>query len=88
LTTQLVNLTRCFSAVLSQLLRWRLWPTRAARIYPGPELASFTAVRQGHVPGAPPGLESDYYAHVSFERRKAPASQQLPSGPVFIIACE
>jgi len=46
---------------------------RSARIYPGPELASFKAVRQGKVLGAPPGLDRDYYVYVSFERRnKAP----------------
>ena len=45
---------------------------RSARLYPGPELASFKALRQGRVPGAPPGLERDYYVSVSFERRKTP----------------
>ena len=45
----------------------------SARIYPGPELASFRAVRDGRVAGAPAGLERDYYVHVNLERRKAPA---------------
>ena len=45
----------------------------SARIYPGPELASFRAVRGGRVAGAPAGLERDYYVHVNLERRKAPA---------------
>ena len=44
----------------------------SARIYPGPELASFHAVRGGLVAGAPGGLERDYYVHVNLERRKAP----------------
>ena len=48
---------------------------RSARIYPGPELASFHVVRSGGVPGAPAGLERDYYVHVNLERRKAPTSQ-------------
>lgn len=47
----------------------------SARIYPGPELASFHIVRSGRVPGAPAGLERDYYVHVNLERRKAPTSQ-------------
>ena len=46
---------------------------RSARIYPGPELASFRAVRDGSVAGAPAGLERDYYVRVNLERRKAPA---------------
>jgi tRNA-dependent cyclodipeptide synthase len=48
---------------------------RSARIYPGPELASFNAVRQGRVQGAPPGLDRDYYVQVNLERRKALAPQ-------------
>jgi tRNA-dependent cyclodipeptide synthase len=60
---------------------------RSARIYPGPELASFKAVRQGRVPGAPPGLDRDYYVHINLERRKAPAPQQQPvSTPQLRIA--
>ena len=46
---------------------------RSARIYPGPELASFHVLRSGRVAGAPVGLERDYYVHVNLERRKAPA---------------
>jgi tRNA-dependent cyclodipeptide synthase len=45
----------------------------SARIYPGPELASFRAIRSGRVIGAPTGLERDYYARVNLDRRKAPA---------------
>jgi tRNA-dependent cyclodipeptide synthase len=48
---------------------------RSARIYPGPELASFKAVRQGLVQAAPPGLDRDYYVHINLERRKAPVPQ-------------
>jgi tRNA-dependent cyclodipeptide synthase len=47
----------------------------SARLYPGPELASFRAIRSGHVAGAPEGIERDYYVHINFERRKAPAPQ-------------
>jgi len=43
----------------------------SARIYPGPELASFRAVRAGRVVDAPAGLERDYYVHINLERRKA-----------------
>jgi tRNA-dependent cyclodipeptide synthase len=49
---------------------------RSARIYPGPELASFKVLRQGLVPGAPAGLDRDYYVQVNLERRKAPQPQQ------------
>jgi tRNA-dependent cyclodipeptide synthase len=61
----------------------------SARIYPGPELGSFNAVRSGRVPAAPAGLERDYYVHVNLERRKAPAPHLLPavqSIPVLKIA--
>jgi hypothetical protein len=30
---------------------------RTARIYPGPQLESLRALRDGKVPGAPPGLD-------------------------------
>jgi hypothetical protein len=60
---------------------------RTARIYPGPELASFKAVRQRLVQGAPPGLDRDYYVHVNLERRKAPAPHpHLGSAPQLRIA--
>lgn len=48
---------------------------RSARIYPGPQLASFKVLRQGLVPGAPAGLDRDYYVQVNLERRKALAPQ-------------
>ena len=52
----------------------------SARLYPGPELASFHAVRRGRVIGAPAGLERDYYVHINLERRKAPSLQPaMPS---------
>jgi len=44
---------------------------RTARLYPGPELAAFKAVRQGKVPAAPPGLDRDYYVHFNLEHRRA-----------------
>jgi hypothetical protein len=50
----------------------------SARIYPGPELACFGAVRGGRIAGAPAGLERDYYVRVNLERRKAPAPARLP----------
>ena len=43
----------------------------SARIYPGPELASFNAIRGGRVADAPAGLERDYYVRINLERRKA-----------------
>jgi tRNA-dependent cyclodipeptide synthase len=47
---------------------------RSARIYPGPELASFKALRAGSVDGSPAGLERDYYVHVTYlQRRRSPA---------------
>ena len=48
---------------------------RSARIYPGPELESFKAVRAGKVPDAPPGLGGDYYVHINLEHRKTPVSR-------------
>jgi tRNA-dependent cyclodipeptide synthase len=51
---------------------------RSARIYPGPELASFKAVRAGEVKGAPPGLDRDYYVHVNLERRGMLAPESAP----------
>ena len=56
----------------------------SARIYPGPELASFHAVRGDRVAGAPGGLERDYYVHVNLERRKVPAP--LPRAARMTIA--
>lgn len=46
---------------------------RSARIYPGPELLSFKALRAGKVDGAPPGLDRDYYVNVNLERRRSVA---------------
>ncbi|MGE0279077.1 MAG: tRNA-dependent cyclodipeptide synthase [Rhizobiaceae bacterium] len=56
----------------------------SARIYPGPELASFRAIRSSRVTDAPAGLERDYYVHVNLERRKAPAP--LPHAAESLIA--
>lgn len=54
----------------------------SARLYPGPELASFHAVRSGRVAGAPVGLERDCYVHVNLERRKAAAPRLARAAPL------
>ncbi len=50
-------------------------------LYPGPELASFRAIRSGRVAGPPAGLERDYYVRVNLERRKAAAPQLMRESP-------
>jgi len=59
----------------------------SARIYPGPELACFKAVREGRVPAAPPGLDRDYYVHVNLEHRRAPAArpQSRAAAPASVL---
>ncbi|MGE3284177.1 MAG: hypothetical protein AB7O13_24800 [Alphaproteobacteria bacterium] len=50
----------------------------SARIYPGPELASFRAVAKGLVPDAPSGLERHYHTVIDFKRRPLPQEAKAP----------
>ncbi len=48
----------------------------ADRYYPGPQLNSIALLRQGHIEGAPIGLEMEQYIEFNLERRKT--QQDLP----------